>query len=140
MKIKAIFLIILLAQSLASPIEIQLYKTATAYEELKKSDAMIDDIDKTHLLVDLKLGSKSLPLQVEMGTEEVAILNDKPNEDNVPITNIEEKKVEKASISDKNFDLEYTFKDEISEEPLNKESKGVLGLSLGDLEAKNDTN
>ena len=138
MKIKAIFLIILLAQSLASPIEIQLYKTATAYEELKKSDAMIDDIDKTHLLVDLKLGSKSLPLQVEMGTEEVAILNDKPNEDNVPITNIEEKKVEKASISDKNFDLEYTFKDEILEEPLNKESKGVLGLSLGDLEAKND--
>ena len=138
MKIKAIFLIILLAQSLASPIEIQLYKTATAYEELKKSDAMIDDIDKTHLLVDLKLGSKSLPLQVEMGSEEVSILNEKPNEDNVPITNAEEKKVEKASISDKNFDLEYTFKDEILEEPLNKESKGILGLSLGDLEAKND--
>ena len=59
MKVKAIFLITLLSLSLASPIEIQLYKTASAYEELKKSDAMIDDIDRTHLLADLKIGSKS---------------------------------------------------------------------------------
>ena len=138
MKIKAIFLISLLSLSLASPIEIQLYKATSAYEELKKSDAMIDDIDKTHLLADLKLGSNSLPLQIEMGTEEVSILNENPSKDNVPIHNNEEKKVEKASISDKDFDLEYTFKDEILEEPLNKESKGILGLSLGDLEAKND--
>ena len=131
-------MISLLSLSLASPIEIQLYKTASAYEELKKSDAMIDDIDKTHLLADLKLGSNSLPLQIEMGSEEVSILNENPSKDNVPIHNNEEKKVEKASISDKDFDLEYTFKDEILEEPLNKESKGILGLSLGDLEAKND--
>ena len=99
---------------------------------------MIDDLDKTHFLADLKLGSKSLPLQIEMATEEVAIVNENPNPDGVPIHNFEESKVEKATIADKNFDLEYTFTDEILDEPLNKESKGILGLSLGDLEAKND--
>ena len=138
MKIKAIFLITLLSLSLATPIEIQLYKSDKAYEELKKSDAMIDDLDKTHFLADLKLGSKSLPLQVEMASEDVSILNEKPNEENAPIHNVEEPKVEKASIADKNFDLEYKMTDNILDEPLNKESSGILGLSLGDLEAKND--
>ena len=137
MKAKAIFLITLISLSWATQIEIQLYKSPSAYEELKKSDAMIDDIDKTHFLADLKLGSQSLPLQIEMATEEVAIVNEKPA-DNPPIYNVEESKVEKASIGDKNFDLEYQFTDEILDEPLNKESKGILGLSLGDLEAKND--
>ena len=138
MKIKAIFLITLLSLSLASPIEIQLYKSDKAYEELKTTSVMIDDLDKTHFLADLKLGSKSLPLQIEMATEEVSIVNENPNPDGVPIHNFEESKVEKATIADKNFDLEYTFTDEILDEPLNKESKGILGLSLGDLEAKND--
>ena len=137
MKAKAIFLITLISLSWATQIEIELYKSPSAYEELKKSDAMIDDIDRTHFLADLKLGSQSLPLQVEMGTEEVAIVNEKPA-DNPPIHSNEESKVEKAAIGDKNFDLEYQFKDEILDEPLNKESKGILGLSLGDLEAKND--
>ena len=138
MKIQAIFLISLLIQSLASPIEIQLYKSSLAYEELKNSDAMIDDLDKTHFLTDLKLGSKTLPLQVEMSSEDVSILNEKPNEENPPIYNVEEPKVEQASIADKNFELEYKLTDNILEEPLNKESSGILGLSLGDLEAKND--
>ena len=137
MKAKAIFLITLISLSWANQIEIELYKSPSAYEELKKSDAMIDDIDKTQFLTNLKLGSKSLPLQIEMSTEEVAIINEDPA-DNPPIHNIEEAKIEKASIGDKNFDLEYQFTDEILDEPLNKESKGILGLSLGDLEAKND--
>ena len=138
MKIQAIFLISLLIQSLASPIEIQLYKSSLAYEELKNSDAMIDDLDKTQFLTDLKLGSKTLPLQVEMSSEDVSILNEKPNEENPPIHNVEEPKVEQASIADKNFQLEYKLTDNILEEPLNKESSGILGLSLGDLEAKSD--
>ena len=137
MKAKAIFLITLISLSWATQIEIELYKSPSAYEELKKSDAMIDDIDKTQFLANLKLGSKSLPLQIEMSTEEVAIINEDPA-GNPPIHNIEEAKIEKASIGDKNFDLEYQFTDEILDEPLNKESKGILGLSLGDLEAKND--
>ena len=138
MKIQAIFLICLLFQSLAAPIEIQLYKSSLAYEELKKTTAMIDDIDRTQFLADLKLGSKSLPLQVEMSKEDVFVLNEKPNEDNAPIHNEEKSKTEKASIGDKNFDLEYKLTDNILDEPLNKDSNGILGLSLGDLENKND--
>ena len=138
MKIQAIFLITLLFLSLASPIEIQLYKSSLAYEELKKTSAMIDDIDRTQFLADLKLGSKSLPLQVEMSTEDVFVLNDKPNEDNPPIHNEEKLKTDKATVGDKNFDLEYKLTDNILEEPLNKDSNGILGLSLGDLEAKSD--
>ena len=137
MKAKAIFLITLISLSWATQIEIELYKSPSAYEELKKSDALIDDIDKTQFLANLKLGAKSLPLQIEMSTEEVAIINEDPA-GNPPIHNIEEAKIEKASIGDKNFDLEYQYTDEIFDEPLNKESKGILGLSLGDLEAKND--
>ena len=138
MKIQAIFLIFILCLSLAYPVEVQLFKSSLAYEQLKNSDAMIDDIDRTQFLADLKLGSKSFPLQVEMSKEEVFVLNEKPNEDNSPIHNEEKLKTEKASVGDKNFDLEYTLTDNISDEPLDKESKGILGLSLGDLEAKND--
>ena len=61
--------------SMLSQIEIPLYKTSTAYEELSKPEATIDDIDKTHFLVDLNLGtpSKSYPLQVEMAKEDIFI-------------------------------------------------------------------
>ena len=61
-----------------SQIEIPLYKTSTAYEELSKPEATIDDIDKTHFLVDLNLGtpSKSYPLQVEMAKEDIFIVNE----------------------------------------------------------------
>ena len=138
MKIQAIFLIFLLCLSLAYPIEVQLFKSSLAYEQLKNSDAMIDDIDRTQFLADLKLGSKSFPLQVEMSKEEVFVLNEKPNEDNAPIHNEEKLKTDKASVGDKNFDLEYKLTDNVLDEPLDKESNGILGLSLGDLEAKND--
>lgn len=65
--------------SMLSQIEIPLYKTSTAYEELSKPEATIDDIDKTHFLVDLNLGtpSKSYPLQVEMAKEDIFIVNEK---------------------------------------------------------------
>ena len=138
MKIRAIFLITLLSLSLAQPIEIQLYKSASAYEELKNSDAMIDDLDRTQFLADLKLGSTSLPLQVELSTENVYVVNEKPKSDDVPIHTGEEAKKDKASLVDKSFDLEYTTTDQILDEPLNKDSRGILGLSLGDVEAKND--
>ena len=138
MKIRAIFLITLLSLSLATPIEIQLYKSSSAYENLKKSDAMIDDIDRTEYLADLKLGSKSLPLQVELSTENVYVVNEKPKSNDAPIKTVEEAKKDKASLVDKTFDLEYLATDKILDEPLIKESSGILGLSLGDLEAKND--
>ena len=131
-------MITLLSLSLAQPIEIQLYKSASAYEELKKSDAMIDDLDRTQFLADLKLGSTSLPLQVELSTENVYVVNEKPKSDDVPIHTKEEAKKDKASLADKSFDLEYTTTDQILDEPLNKDSRGILGLSLGDVEAKND--
>ena len=131
-------MITLLSLSLAQPIEIQLYKSASAYEELKKSDAMIDDLDRTQFLADLKLGSTSLPLQVELSTENVYVVNEKPKSDDVPIHTKEEAKKDKVSLADKSFDLEYTTTDQILDEPLNKDSRGILGLSLGDVEAKND--
>ena len=71
--IKSIFFASLLCISVLSHIEIPLYKSPLAYEDLKKSDLMIDDIDKTHFLVNLNMGtpSKSYPLQVEMATETI---------------------------------------------------------------------
>ena len=62
-----------------SQIEINLYKSALAYENLKEKDAMIDDIDKTHFLANLNMGTPSnpYPLQVQMDTEEIYIVNNK---------------------------------------------------------------
>ena len=79
MNIKLFLLTSFLYVMTLSQIEINLYKSALAYENLKEKDAMIDDIDKTHFLANLNMGtpSKPYPLQVEMDTEEIYIVNKK---------------------------------------------------------------
>ena len=79
MHIKSILFASLLYISVASQIEIPLYKSPFAYKELKNNNTMIDDLDKTHFLVNLSMGtpSKSYPLQVEMTKEDIFIINDK---------------------------------------------------------------
>ena len=133
-------------------------QTSTAYEELSKPEATIDDIDKTHFLVDLNLGtpSKSYPLQVEMAKEDIFIVNEnfKPKKNYLSKENsqsfISEKMEEGAydspakdnlSLNDKNFELKFKSSEMILDEPLNKEASGILGLSLGDIEIeKKDKN
>ena len=159
MKINTIFLLCFLSLIFCAQIEIPLYKSPSAYEELKKSNAMIDDIDKTHFLADLNMGtpSKSIPLQVELATDEVFIVNDKfkPKRDNLLSTETsssfkkkegikgayEYPAVDNIFISEKNFDLKFQSSEQILEEPLNNEASGILGFSLGEIdEDKNKKN
>ena len=150
---KSILFVSLIFASALSQIEIPLYKSPLAYEELKKSDAMIDDIDRTHFLADLNMGtpSRKYPLQVEMATDEVYIVNEnfKPERDFLSKKTSEsfqaEEKEEgayespakdKISFGDKNFELKFESSERIMEEPLNSESSGILGLSLGDVQSK----
>ena len=153
MKIKSIFLISLILNSIISQIEIPLYKSPKAYNELKITDATIDDIDRTHFLVDLNMGtpSRKYPLQVELATDEIFIVNEKfkPERDflskETSSSFISEEKEEGAyetpakdtiSIGEKNFLLKFESSEQILEEPLNEESSGILGLSLGDVQNK----
>ena len=133
-----------------SQIEINLYKSALAYENLKEKDAMIDDIDKTHFLANLNMGtpSKPYPLQVQMDTEEIYIVNNKfkPMRNSLstessqtfqaePIKENEYDSEAKDSISigQKNFEINFQSSEQILEEPLIPEASGILGLSLGDI-------
>jgi len=149
--IKSIFFASFLCISVFTQIEIPLYKSPLAYEDLQKSDLMIDDIDKTHFLVDLNMGtpSKPYPLQVEMATEEVFIVNDKfkPKRDFLSKETSQSFTAEKPGegiynipaednicLNDKTFLLKFQSSERILEEPLNEEASGIFGLSLGDIE------
>jgi len=138
MLIKYIFLISLVGLSLTNPIEMHLYKAS--YEELQKSDAMIDDIDKTRFLTELKLGSKSLPFQIETASEDICLQNENPASKTAPIYTKKELKHEQISLADKTFDFEYNVTDKILEGGLYKNSRGILGLSMGNFEEKSDKN
>ena len=125
MKVKLIFFISFLSLSLTDKIEIPLYKSPLAYEKLKESDAMIDDIDRTHFLADLKIGTpfQSFPLQVEMASDEVYIVNDKFKPRRQPLLSTENSKtfkeseefkdtsekpaIDKIEFKEKNFDFKF---------------------------------
>ena len=152
MKVKLIFFISFLSLSLTDKIEIPLYKSPLAYEKLKESDAMIDDIDRTHFLADLKIGTpfQSFPLQVEMASDEVYIVNDKFKPRRQPLLSTENSKtfkeseefkdtsekpaIDKIEFKEKNFDFKFKSSEEILDEPLNDEASGILGFSLGDIQ------
>ena len=55
MHIKSILFASLLYISVTSQIEIPLYKSPFAYKELKNNNTMVDDLDKTHFLVNLRM-------------------------------------------------------------------------------------
>ena len=125
MRAKIIFFISFLTLSLTNKIEISLYKSPLAYEKLKKSDAMIDDIDRTHFLADLEIGTpiQSLPLQVEMASDGIYIVNDKFKPKRQPFLSTENSKtfkesegiedtyeipaIDKIEFKEKNFDFKF---------------------------------
>ena len=153
MKIKSIFYISLILSLAISQIEIPLYKSPKAYEKLKNKDVMIDDIDRTHFLADLHMGtpSRSYPLQVELATDEVFIVNEKKKKkrdflSKKTSSTFQTKEKEEGAyetsakdiitLGEKNFELKFESSEQILEEPLNDESSGILGLSLGDVQQK----
>ena len=150
MKFKAIILSSMLFISALSVIEIPLYKSPKAYPDLKKEDTSIEDIDATHFLTDLNLGTplKKYPLQVETSTHRIYIINDKfkPKKDFLSAEtsqSFHSEKMENGEFScpakdkfllnDKNFVLKFSSAEKIFEQTLNEESSGILGLSLGDV-------
>ena len=156
MKAKIIYFISFLSLSLADKIEIPLYKSLLTYEKQQKSDVMIDDIDRTHFLVDLKIGTpiQSFPLQVEMASDEVYIVNEKFKPKRHPLLSTENSKtfkelegiedidekpaIDKIEINEKNFDFKFKSSEQILEEPLNEEASGILGFSVGDLQEEKE--
>ena len=140
--------------SFCSKIELSLYKSPSAYKNLKSNNVTIEDLDKTHFLINLNLGSpsQSIPLQVEMSSEDISILNNnKYSKKNKPILStktsktfqiVEEKEkeqqkaVDKLSINKKNFDLQFKSSEKINSQLIHPESSGILGLSIGDINVK----
>lgn len=155
MKYKSLIFLILLNLFLCKQIELSLYKSSKAYESLKSSNATIEDIENAQFLTQLNLGSpsQSIPLQVEMTTEETSILNNKISKKKVPILStktsntfqiVEEKEsdkqlaVDKISVNNINFDLQFQSANKVISENNNIEFSGILGLSLGDIESKKE--
>ena len=156
MSIKAIIFSSFLIISTLSLIEIPLYKSPKAYADLKSQECSIEDLDRTHFLTDFKIGTplKSYPLQVETSTHKIYIINDKfkPKKDFLssetsqtfsaePLKNGEYSSPakDKFVIADKNFDLEFSSAYKIVEQTLNDEASGILGLSLGDVQVKQNS-
>ena len=136
--------------SALSVIEIPLYKAPNAYGDLKKEDASIEDIDATHFLTDLNLGTplRKYPLQVETSTHKIYVINDKfqPKKESLSAKTSQSFRAEpmengefncpakdKFLINDKNIILEFSSTERIFEQTLNEESSGILGLSVGDV-------
>jgi len=156
MKLKSIIVLSFLIISALSLIEIPLYKSPKAYEDLKKDDASIEDIDRTHFLVDFNLGtpSKPYPLQVETSTHKIYVVNEKYKSEKQYLSSDTSQTFhaepmkdgefncpakDKFILGDKNFELEFSSAKKIFEQRLNDESSGVLGLSLGDINVKQNS-
>ena len=149
MKIKPFLFASFLLLSTLTHLEIPLYKSEKAYEKYKEKDIMVDDIDKSHFLADLTLGtpSKTIPLQVDLAAEETHIVNEKyiPKKSFLSKENSEtfQSKVkegapevpakDKLTIADKEFFLKFESSEKILEETLNEDASGILGFSLGDV-------
>ena len=156
MKYIPIIIIFLSYFTLCSKIELPLYKPPLSFEKLNSNNVTIEDLDRAHFLTDLNLGSptQSIPLQIEMASEEISILNNKKSSKNRnPFLStktsktfqiVEEKEkdqqkaVDKVSIDKRNFDLQFISSKKIQSESINNESSGILGLSLGDINAKKE--
>lgn len=76
MDLKQIIIIFLLSFSY-SKIELPLYKSFSSYGNINSINTTIEDLDKTHFMTDLSIGSpsQSIPLQIEMSSEEIKIIN-----------------------------------------------------------------
>ena len=121
--IKIVLIISIVALYPCSNIQLLLYKTQT----LDSEKVLIDEIDKTNFLTNFTIGKEpnhNIPLQIEMSSKEISVIS------------------EKSSIKDKLFlekcELDYIIKNKTFDRPLYQASKGILGLSIGELESKKD--
>ena len=136
-----------------SKIELPLYKSFSSYENLNSINTTIDDIDKTHFMTDITIGSpsQSIPLQIEMSSEEIKIIN--KNKGKKPILSQktsntfqiieenekdEQKAVDRIVMNKKMFDLQFKSSNKIKSEFINIDASGILGLSIGDINSKKD--
>ena len=134
-------------------VELPLYKAQKNYDFLTFNNATIESIEHSHFLTDLKLGSpiQSIPLEISMSSEEILILNNKTKNYKKPILsdktsrtfqiikNTKENKVpaiDKFVIYKNTFDLQFKSIDTLSTEDPDKDSSGILGFSLGNIENK----
>ena len=146
-------IILLLLSVFYSKIELPLYKSFSSYGKLNSINATIDDIDKTHFMTDLTIGSpsQSIPLQIEMSSEEIKIIN--KNKGKKPILSEktsntfqiveenekdEQKAVDRIVLNKKMFDLQFKSSKKINSEFINIDSSGILGLSIGDINSKKE--
>ena len=154
MKYASIIIISLLHFSFTSKIELSLYKSKSAYKNLDSTNATIEDIDRSYFLTELNLGSptQSIPLQIEMSSEDISILNNKKSSKNdKPFLSTEtsntfqiigdkvidhQKAIDKFSINKKNIDLQFKSTNKIKSKLIDSQSSGILGLSLGDINSR----
>ena len=154
MDLKQIIIIFLLSFSY-SKIELPLYKSFSSYGNINSINTTIEDLDKTHFMTDLSIGSpsQSIPLQIEMSSEEIKIINKNEKKGKKPILSSktsntfqiveekeknEQKAVDKMILNKKMFDLKFKSSNKIKSEFINRDSSGILGLSLGDINSKKE--
>ena len=136
----------------SSNIELYLLKPLV-YHSLNTQNLTIEDLEYTHFLTKLKGGSPTqrIPLEIKMSSDEILILNNNNEDDKVHILSNEISKtfeiikdnninkipaVDKFIINKKTIDLKFKSIEKVQSENINSKSRGVLGLSLGDIDDK----
>lgn len=132
--IKLTLFLFMITLCVCSNIELSLYKPSSYYNKLNTNNFIIDDIDKTNFLTNVNIGkTQNIPLQIEMATEEICLIDEN-------FSSKEQLSKEKLILENGNCELEYKTSNIKFDKPLNEESKGILGFSIGDLELKNQNN
>ena len=130
---KFTLILALLSSSLSSNIEINLYKSPSFYSSFNSNNMDIDTIDKTNFFVNLQLGESTQSLQIEMGKEDIYLINEEYSSNSKYVKN-------KLIIEGKKIDLEYKLSNKTFDKPLLRDSNGILGLSIGDINEEKENN
>ena len=151
MKNLSIIIFLLLNYLLYSQIEFSLYKSNSIIQKLNDIHTTFEDIEESNFFVDLELGSptQSIPLQIEMASDKISIINNMKNSEKekaflstetsntfqiIGDRNLHEQTaVDKYTLNKKDLDLQF-----LSINQIKSESSGILGLSLGDLNSQKE--